>query len=112
MTGANAIFQKVLSKRLKSRLKKIGVYSFLAYRTAQYKLHYYETATSVKFVMLTDTRSQDMQIALREIYVRCYVEYGTSACQSSAEGSMLNFSSSREKPAIPRRTSRRPRREQ
>lgn len=57
-------------------LKANHVSSFLAYRTSQYKLHYYETATNVKFVMLTDTRSQDMQIALREIYVRCYVEYG------------------------------------
>ena len=63
-----------VERRLLTRLLP----SFLAYRTSQYKLHYYETATNVKFVMLTDTRSQDMQVAMREIYVRCYVEYGTS----------------------------------
>lgn len=49
--------------------------SFLSYRTSQYKLHYYETPTSTKFVMLTDTKSGSMRIALQQIYVNCYVEY-------------------------------------
>lgn len=49
--------------------------SFLSYRTAQYKLHYYETPTNTKFVMLTDTKSGSMRIALQQIYVNCYVEY-------------------------------------
>lgn len=48
---------------------------FLSYRTSQYKLHYYETPTNVKFVMLTDTRSGSMRIALHQIYVSIYVEY-------------------------------------
>lgn len=50
-------------------------YSFLSYRTSQYKLHYYETPTNTKFVMLTDTKSGSMRIALQQIYVNCYVEY-------------------------------------
>jgi len=49
--------------------------SFLSYRTSQYKLHYYETPTNVKFVMLTDTKSGPMRIALHQIYVTIYVEY-------------------------------------
>lgn len=48
---------------------------FLSYRTSQYKLHYYETPTNVKFVMLTDTKSGSMRIALHQIYVSIYVEY-------------------------------------
>lgn len=48
---------------------------FLSYRTSQYKLHYYETPTNIKFVMLTDTKSGSMRIALHQIYVSIYVEY-------------------------------------
>jgi trafficking protein particle complex subunit 1 len=49
--------------------------SFLSYRTSQYKLHYYETPTNTKFVMLTDIKSGSMRLALQQIYVNCYVEY-------------------------------------
>lgn len=49
--------------------------SFLSYRTSQYKLHFYETPTNIKFVMLTDTKSGSMRLALQQIYVNCYVEY-------------------------------------
>ncbi|KAI2177509.1 Trafficking protein particle complex subunit BET5, partial [Ophidiomyces ophidiicola] len=48
---------------------------FLCYRTSQYKLHYYETPTNIKFVMLTDTKSNNMRLALHQIYVSLYVEY-------------------------------------
>lgn len=50
--------------------------SFISYRTSQYKLHYYETPTNIKFVMLTDTKAPSMRIALQQIYVNLYVEYG------------------------------------
>ena len=53
--------------------------SFISYRTAQYKLHYYETPTNVKFVMLTDTGSQNMRNVLHQIYVNLYVEFGKFA---------------------------------
>ncbi|KAI5308979.1 TRAPP subunit bet5 [Ascosphaera atra] len=49
--------------------------SFLCYRTSQYKLHYYETPTNIKFVMLTDVTAQNMTLALQQIYVQLYVEY-------------------------------------
>lgn len=50
--------------------------SFVSYRTSQYKLHYYETPTNIKFVMLTDTKANSMRMALHQIYVNLYVEYG------------------------------------
>lgn len=50
--------------------------SFISYRTGQYKLHYYETPTSIKFVMLTDTQSLNMRNVLHQIYVNLYVEFG------------------------------------
>lgn len=54
------------------------VYSFISYRTGQYKLHYYETPTSIKFVMLTDTQSLNMRNVLHQIYVNLYVEFGNA----------------------------------
>ena len=50
--------------------------SFISYRTAQYKLHYYETPTSLKFAMLTDPQTLNMRNVLHQIYVNLYVEFG------------------------------------
>jgi trafficking protein particle complex subunit 1 len=50
--------------------------SFVSYRTAHYKLHYYETPTNLKFVMVTDTKTNNLRIVLHQIYVGLYVEYG------------------------------------
>lgn len=50
--------------------------SFVSYRTGHYKLHYYETPTSLKFVMVTDTKTNNLRIVLHQIYVSLYVEYG------------------------------------
>lgn len=50
--------------------------SFISYRTGHYKLHYYETPTSLKFVMVTDTKTNHLRIVLHQIYVSLYVEYG------------------------------------
>lgn len=50
--------------------------SFISYRTGQYKLHYYETPSSIKFVMLTDTQTLNMRNVLHQIYVNLYVEFG------------------------------------
>lgn len=52
------------------------MFSFVSYRTSQYKLHYYETPTNIKFVMLTDIKSPSMRIALQQIYINLFVEYG------------------------------------
>ncbi|KAK6521611.1 TRAPP subunit bet5 [Arthrobotrys conoides] len=50
--------------------------SFLCYRTGHYKLHYYETLSSLRFVMLTDIRTESLKSSLHQIYVNLYVEYG------------------------------------
>lgn len=49
--------------------------SFLSYRTGEYKLHYFETPTNLKFVMLTDTRIGNMRTVLYQIWANLYVEY-------------------------------------
>ena len=63
------------------------VNSFLSYRTAEYKLHYFETPTNLKFVMLTDTRIGNMRTVLHQIWANLYVEYVVksppSACRAS-----------------------------
>lgn len=51
-------------------------HSFISYRTGEYKLHYYETPTNIKFVMLTDTQTLNMRNVLHQIYVNLYVEFG------------------------------------
>lgn len=53
--------------------------SFISFRTGQYKLHYYETPTNIKFVMLTDTQTLAMRQVLHQIYVNLYVEFGMKA---------------------------------
>ena len=48
---------------------------FLCYRTGQYKLHYFETPTQLKFILLTDTRVGNMRTVLHQIWATLYVEY-------------------------------------
>lgn len=48
-------------------------------------MHYYETPTNVKFVMLTDIKSGSMRIALHQIYVSIYVEYVVKNALSPVE---------------------------
>lgn len=57
-------------------VRLLVLYSFVSYRTNQYKLHYFETPTNIKFVMLTDLKSPSMRLALEQIYINLYVEYG------------------------------------
>ena len=52
--------------------------AFISYRTAQYKLHYYETPSSLRLVMLTDTATMSMRNVLHQIYINLWVEYGMS----------------------------------
>ncbi|KAI0997016.1 hypothetical protein K3495_g11168 [Podosphaera aphanis] len=72
---AKLIFGTIFS--LRNMVRKLGGPddSFISYRTGQYKLHYYETSTSVKFVMLTDPATPNMRNVLHQIYVNLYVEF-------------------------------------
>ncbi|KAL8659093.1 MAG: hypothetical protein Q9226_000621 [Calogaya cf. arnoldii] len=72
---AKLIFGTIFS--LRNMVRKLGGEddSFISYRTGQYKLHYYETPTSLKFVMVTDTKTNNLRIVLHQIYVSLYVEF-------------------------------------
>ena len=47
---------------------------FYACSTSAYKLHYFETASGLRFVMTTDLAAADMREPLRNIYSHIYVE--------------------------------------
>ncbi|KAL9036691.1 MAG: hypothetical protein Q9214_006023 [Letrouitia sp. 1 TL-2023] len=72
---AKLVFGTIFS--LRNMVRKLGGPDdhFVSYRTGLYKLHYYETPTSLKFVMVTDTRTNNLRIVLHQIYVSLYVEY-------------------------------------
>ncbi|WPH00784.1 Hypothetical protein R9X50_00361400 [Acrodontium crateriforme] len=73
--NAKLIFGTVFS--LRRMVRQLGGQDdlFLAYRTGEYKLHYYETATQLKLVMLTDTRVGNLRTVLHQIWATLYVEY-------------------------------------
>ena len=47
---------------------------FYACSTSEYRLHYLETASGLRFVLTTDLAATDMREALRHIYAQIYVE--------------------------------------
>ncbi|CAI6333241.1 unnamed protein product [Periconia digitata] len=69
------IFGLVFS--LRNMVHKLGGEddTFLSYRTGEYKLHYYETPTRMKFVMLTDTKQNNLRPYLHQIWANLYVEF-------------------------------------
>jgi hypothetical protein len=75
--NAKLIFGTVFS--LRNMVRKLGGDddAFVSYRTPHYKLHYYETASSLRLVMLTDTATLSMRNVLHQIYINLWVEYGT-----------------------------------
>lgn len=48
---------------------------FISYSTHEYKLHYYETPTSLKFCMMTDLDAGNLRVVLHQIWSKLYVEY-------------------------------------
>ena len=73
--NAKLVFGTVFS--LRNMVRKLGGEedSFVSYRTSHYKLHFYETPTNLKFVIVTDTKMNNLRIVLHQIYVSLYVEY-------------------------------------
>jgi len=65
---------------------------FLSYRTNVYKLHYYETATNLKFVLLTDPAldSVTAREILKQIHGGLYVEYVVKNPLAKSEGIIDN----------------------
>ncbi|KAI9807269.1 MAG: TRAPP subunit bet5 [Piccolia ochrophora] len=72
---AKLIFGTIFS--LRNIVRKLGGDddNFISFRTGHYKMHYYETPTNIKFVMLSDTKTNNLRIVLHQIYVNLYVEY-------------------------------------
>lgn len=73
---AKLIFGTVFS--LRNMVRKLGGEddAFISYRTGQYRMHYYETPTNLRFVLLTDTATMSMRNVLHQIYINLWVEYG------------------------------------
>lgn len=53
--------------------------AFISYRTSQYKMHYYETPTNLRFALLTEPGALSMRNVLHQIYINLWVEYGESS---------------------------------
>lgn len=72
---AKLIFGTVFS--LRNMVRKLGGPddAFISYRTGQYRMHYYETPTNLRFVLLTDTATMSMRNVLHQIYINLWVEY-------------------------------------
>ncbi|XP_054880749.1 trafficking protein particle complex subunit 1 isoform X2 [Poeciliopsis prolifica] len=47
---------------------------FLSFQTSKYRLHYYETASGLKFVMNTDLSVSNARDTLQHIYSNLYVD--------------------------------------
>lgn len=59
--------------------------NFLSYRTGEYKLHYFETPTQLKLIMLTSTSVGNMRTVLHQIWATLYVEYVVKSPLSPVE---------------------------
>lgn len=65
---------KSLLSRLSHKTSREG---FVSYSTSKYKLHYFESATGLKFVLNTDTSTGNLSEELWHLYSKIYVEYVT-----------------------------------
>ncbi|KAF2077815.1 hypothetical protein CYY_000860 [Polysphondylium violaceum] len=48
---------------------------FHCYKTSSYKLHFYETLSGTKFIIMTDPNTPDLREDLKKIYSNIFVEY-------------------------------------
>jgi hypothetical protein len=49
--------------------------AFTSYTTSQYKLHFYETQTGYRFILLSDPSTDSLRFVLRQIHVGPFVEH-------------------------------------
>ena len=52
-----------------------GGNNFYAFTTNNYKLHYFETASGLRFLLTTDPGAGDFRTIMHNIYLNLYVEY-------------------------------------
>lgn len=62
---------------LRNTVRKLspGTDSFVSFKTNKYKLHFFETPSSLRFIIISDPGSENMLPVLRQIFVSLYVEY-------------------------------------
>ncbi|KAF5114187.1 hypothetical protein DV113_001898 [Geotrichum candidum] len=71
---AKLVFGVVFSLRNMTR-KLTDEDSFVSYKTSKYRVHYYETPSNLRFVLLTDPGLDNQLVVLKQIYVSYYLEY-------------------------------------
>jgi hypothetical protein len=49
--------------------------TFMSFRTSAYKLHYFETPTGFRFILLSDPTADSLRFVLRQIYQGAFLEY-------------------------------------
>jgi len=70
------IFGLVWSLKAFSRkMSTTKIHSFKSYKTAKYKLHIFEIATGLKFILLTVPVRGDLTANIKEIYDNIYVPF-------------------------------------
>ncbi|KAK0365896.1 Trafficking protein particle complex subunit BET5 [Friedmanniomyces endolithicus] len=72
---AKLVFGTVFSLRRMCRQLGGVDDQFLSYRTAEYKLHYLETPTQLRLVLLTSPQVGNMRTVLHQIWATLFVEY-------------------------------------
>lgn len=48
---------------------------FVLYRTSTYSLHLFETLSGLKFIALSDAKSESLRFLLRQLYAGPYVQH-------------------------------------
>lgn len=71
---AKLIFGIVYSLRNVAR-KLTNDQSFLTYTASQYKLHYYESPSNLRLVMITTPEMESVVRALQQIYANLFLEF-------------------------------------
>ncbi|CAK9785761.1 snare-like protein [Cutaneotrichosporon oleaginosum] len=72
---AKLVYGVVLS--LRNMVKKLSGRDeqFTSFKTAQYRLHLYETLTGYKFVLLSDPSADSLRFVLRQIYTGPFIDF-------------------------------------
>ncbi|EPZ32303.1 snare-like protein [Rozella allomycis CSF55] len=71
-------------KNMCGKLSVTGSNKFISFKTSMYKLHLFETASGLKFVLITDPYQENLQGMLKNIYESVYVEYHVKNPNQSA----------------------------
>lgn len=60
---------------MKKLLKKRCDGTFNSFTTSGYKLHFFETPTGLKLILISDPQANNLSLELQKIYKEIYVEY-------------------------------------